>query len=136
MLYNAAVNDPEEVQRRLKMLEENMKAVYYWFALRGVALNMPEQKLVCVLFDQPDQFKFQRALIEDEPLVTDGFFSARDNVVVFSAQRLDNESVLFNKQMQAHYQKGWERALLLQDKGNLIGNTPDEKYRMQTLRAA
>jgi uncharacterized protein DUF1570 len=132
LLYNAAVNDPEEVQRRLKMLEENMKAVYYWFALRGIALNMPEQKLVCVLLDQPEQFRLQRQLIEDEPLVTDGFFSARDNVVVFSAQRLDDASMLFSKQMQANYQKGWDRAQLLQGKGNLAGSSPDEQYRMQT----
>jgi len=133
LLYNAAVNDPPEVQRRLKMLEDNMRAVYYWFALRGVALNMPEEKLVCVLIDQPEQFRLQRALIEDEPLSTDGFFSARDNVVVFSAQRLDDASVLFNKQMQALYQKGWERESLLQGKANLAGAQPDEQYRMQTL---
>lgn len=135
LLYNAALNDPPEVQQRLKALEENMKAVYYWFALRGVALPMPEQKLVCVLLDQPDQFQLQRQLIEDEPLVTDGFFAARDNVVVFSTQRLDMASQMFGRQMQALYQQGWDKEKLLKGEasGLLAGKTPDEKYRMMTL---
>jgi len=67
MLYNAALNDPPEVKERLKALEENMRAVYIWFALKGVVLQMPDQKLVTVLLDQPSQFTLQRQLIEDEP---------------------------------------------------------------------
>jgi hypothetical protein len=135
LLYNAALQDPPEVQQRLKALENNMRAVYYWFALRGVALPMPDQKLVCVLLDQPDQFQLQRQLIEDEPLVTDGFFSARDNVVVFSTQRLDFESQMFGRQMQNLYQQGWEKEKLLKGDASatLAGKSTDEKYRMQTL---
>src|SRR5262249_52947394 len=128
MLYNAALNNPPEVERRLKLLEDNMKAVYYWFALKGIVLPMPDQKLLAVLLDQPDQFTLQRALDEDEPLVSYGFFSARDNVAVSSGQRLDFPSVQFSKQMQAHYLAGWDRDALLKDTSvNLpAGKTLDE----------
>jgi hypothetical protein len=135
LLYNAALNNPPEVERRLKLLEENMKAIYYWFAFKGVVLNMPDQKLVAVLLDQPDQFVIQRQLIEDEPLVTDGFFAARDNVVVFSAQRIDGPSVQFNKRMQGYWQQGWDReALLKGDKpSRLAGKSADEYEQISTL---
>lgn len=135
LLYNAALNNPPEVEQRLRALEDNMRAVYFWFALKGVALNLPEQKLVAVLLDQPDQFTVQRALIEDEPLVSDGFFSPRDNVVVFSAQRLDDASVRFSKIMQGYYQQGWDRDALLKGSttSRLVGKSPDEKERMSTL---
>lgn len=135
LLYNTSLADPPEVTQRLKLLEENMRAVYYWFALKGIALKIPDQKLVTVLLDQPEQFKVQRALIEDEPLVADGFFATRDNVVVFSNQRLDNESILFKRQMQSYYQQGWDRKALLEGKGlnRLAGKSQDERYRMETL---
>jgi hypothetical protein len=135
LLYNAALNNPPEVEQRLKALEDNLRAVCLWFALKGVALNLPDQKLVAVLLDQPDQFTIQRALIEDEPLVSDGFFSPRDNVVVFSAQRLDDASVRFAKQMQGFYQQGWDRDALLKGSttSRLAGKSADQKERMSTL---
>lgn len=133
VLYNTQLSDPPEVAQRLKLLEENMKAVYYWFALKGIAMKMPEQKHVTVLLDQPEQFKYQRAIVEDEPLVADGFFAARDNVVVFSNQRLDSESILFKRRMQGSYQQGWDRKSLLEGKARVAGKTPDERYRMETL---
>ncbi len=135
LLYNTQLSDPPEVSQRLKLLEENMKSVYYYFALKGITMKVPDQKLVAVLLDQPEQFKVQRALIEDEPLVADGFFAARDNVVVFSNQRLDNESILFKRQMQGYYQQGWDRKSLLEGKGinKLAGKSVDERYKMETL---
>jgi len=135
LLYNAPSNNPPEVDRRLKDLEENMKGVYFWFALRGVVLNMPEQKLVAVLLDQPDQFIIQRQFVEDEVLVSDGFFAPRDNVVVFSAQRLDFAGVQFDKIMQGYWSQGWDRQALLEGKGasKLAGKSVDEREKASTL---
>jgi len=119
LLYSAALSDPPEAKRRLDLLEQNMKAVYCWFALKGQVLKLPDEKLVAVLIDDPAEFIVQRHMIEDEPLVSDGFFSARDNVVVFSAQRLDEASQLFNARMRARYAQGWDRASLLKGKATL-----------------
>jgi hypothetical protein len=113
LFYNSPVSNPPEVQSRLAMLESNMKGVYYWFAMKGVALPMPTDKLVCVLLDQPTEFKNYRAILEDEPLVADSFFAQRDNVCVFSKDRLDGPFTAFTKQTQPVYQSGFDRQALL-----------------------
>jgi hypothetical protein len=134
LLYNTPVSDPPEVRQRLASLEENMRAVYFWFALKGQVLKMPEEKLVAVLISDASEFGLQQDL-QDEPLVADSFFSARDNVVVFCSQRLDAPSRAFSRQMQAYYQEGWDRAGLLQGKSaaKLAGKSPAEQARMATL---
>ena len=58
------VAGPPEVQTRLKLLEQHMKGFYYWFALKGIALPVPTDKLVCLLVDQPSEFLKQRAVVE------------------------------------------------------------------------
>src|SRR5205823_1234228 len=71
-------------------LRDNFKAFYYWHALRGKALPMPQDKLVAVMVpgDGGDFFK-QNKLFNGEPIVADSFFSPRYNLVVFSSRRLD-----------------------------------------------
>jgi len=113
LLYNSPVAGPPEVQSRLRQLEQHMKGFYYWFALKGMALPVPTDKLVCMLVDQPSEFLKQRAVVEDEPLVTDGFYANRDNVCVFSNQRVDSSYTVFSRQVQAIYSQGYERQGLL-----------------------
>jgi hypothetical protein len=113
LLYSSPVASPPEVQTRLKLLEQHMKGFYYWFALKGIALPVPSDKLVCLLVDQPSEFLKQRAVVEDEPLVTDGFYANRDNVCVFSSQRVDSSYTVFSRQAQAIYSQGHERQGLL-----------------------
>src|SRR5262245_31973877 len=90
-----------------------MRGYYYWFALKGITLPVPTEKLVCMLVDQPSEFLKQRAVVEDEPLVTDGFYANRDNVCVFSTQRVDSSYTVFSRQVQAIYSQGYERHGLL-----------------------
>jgi hypothetical protein len=118
LLYNAPLSSPPEVQRRLQLLEDNMRAFYYWFALRGIALPVPDQKLIAVLLDTAEDFRRQRSSASDEePLADDGFYSARDNVVVFSNQRLDEPYHVFSRYAQTFWQSGWDRNTLLEGKG-------------------
>ena len=92
-----------------------MRAFYFWFAVHGHALPVPDEKLVAVILDTPDEFKFQRAILEDEPLVSDGFFARRDDVCVFSAQRIDLAFQDFERQVQPIWQAGnlYEKSQLL-----------------------
>ena len=113
LLYSSPVAGPPEVQNRLKLLEQHMKGFYYWFALKGIALPVPTDKLVCLLVDQPSEFLKQRAVLEDEPLVSDGFYANRDNVCVFSTQRVDSSYTVFSRQAQGIYSQGFERQALL-----------------------
>jgi hypothetical protein len=135
LLYTAPVDSPPEVKDWLAMLEHHMKAFYYWWALKGHALPLPDQKLVAVLLDNPDEFRQQRAVVEDEPLVTDGFYANRDHICVFSAQRLDGPFLVFTRQTHPVWQKGFDRAKLLDgtDKRNMRTTTAADFRRYQTL---
>lgn len=132
---------PAEVTRRLNLLEQNMKAYYLWFALKGIVLPMPEEKLVAIMVSDTSAFKAQRTALDMPPGVSDGFFAARDNVAVFSPQRLDEAYQIFDKWMQSSvWVKGWSREPLLAGKDipremktNKNGNWRDEFRRVQTL---
>lgn len=134
LFYNSPVAGPPEVKDRLDMLEANMKGVYYWFAMKGVALPIPNDKMVCALLDQPTEFKNYRAMLEDEPLVADSFFAQRDNICVFSRERLDGPFTAFIKQTQPIYQSGYDRSALLDGSAKRkVTNTIPELARYQTL---
>jgi Protein of unknown function (DUF1570) len=135
VLYNSPVSGPPEVASRLKVLEEHMKGFYYWFALKGVALPMPGEKLVCVMVDQPGEFEKQRAIVEGEPLVSDGFYADRDNICVFSTQRIDPAYKVFSRQVQTIYtQGGYERQGLIDGTAKRrLPLTPGEFARYQTM---
>jgi hypothetical protein len=100
---------PPEVQRRLDLLEQNMRAFYTWFAVNDIALSIPEEKLVAVIVPDPTTFKLQRTALDAPPAVDDGFFSPRDNVAVFAAQRMDEGYQIFSKMMQESVWKRFPR---------------------------
>jgi Protein of unknown function (DUF1570) len=136
VLYNSPVSGPPEVASRLKVLEEHMKGFYYWFAVKGVALPMPGEKLVCVMVDQPGDFERQRTIVEGEPLVSDGFYADRDNICVFSKERIDPAYKVFSRQVQTIYaQGGYERQGLIDGTARRRGPTltASEFARYQTM---
>jgi len=134
VLYSSPVAGPPEVQSRLRLLEQHMKGFYYWFALKGIARPVPTDKLVCLLVDQPSEFLKQRAVLEDEPLVTDGFYANRDNVAVFSSQRVDSSYTVFSRQVQAIYSQGYERQGLIDGTAVRKQTLPHAEYaRFQTM---
>jgi hypothetical protein len=101
MFFNDQTKEvPEEVKRRLDLLEQNMRAFYAWFALHEIALKVPEEKLVTIMAADTTTYRQQRAAIDAPPTVSDGFFAPRDNVAVFSNQRMDEPYQVFSKMMQ------------------------------------
>jgi len=134
VLYTAAISNPPEVQSRLEALERHMREFYYWFALKGQALPMPKEKMVAVLIDQVNDF-LQLRSAQDEPLVSDGFYAQRDQICVFSAQRTDAPFQAFIRQTHPIWQRGFERAKLLDgtETRKVNTTTPDEFARYQTL---
>jgi hypothetical protein len=104
---------PPEVQRRLDLLEQNMRAFYTWFAINDIALKVPEEKLVAVIVPDPTTFKLQRTALDAPPTVDDGFFAPRDNVAVFAAQRMDEGYQIFSKMMTESVWKRFPRRDLL-----------------------
>src|SRR5262249_49205744 len=49
LLNKAPRDDVDDVKSRLKALEENMTAFYYWHALKGKKLEVPQERLSAVL---------------------------------------------------------------------------------------
>jgi hypothetical protein len=137
VIYTAASPNPPEVQSRLAALENHMRGFYYWFALRGNALPVPPDKMVAVLLAEPSEFRKQRAVVEDEPLVTDGFYAHRDHICVFSAQRLDTPFQVFEKQVHPLWASGsYDKAKLLdgtEKRRTNITPNPAEFQRVMTL---
>ena len=99
---------PAEVKGRLARLENNMKAFYYWFALRGKALPVPDRRMVALVLEKPIEFTQTHKACGSPPLVADGFFSRRDNLLVFSANRLDSVVEPLNRHFTELIQAGWD----------------------------
>jgi hypothetical protein len=88
--HNDRAENPPEVQTRLRRLEDNYRAFYYWFALRGAPLPVPEERLTTVVtFKGKDDFKQLSDALTSSPVISDGFVARRENVTVFAARRLD-----------------------------------------------
>jgi len=87
-LIHRADNDKSpEVTTLLDHLEGNMKAFYYWFALRGKTLPVPDQRLVVALVSS--EFDRKLEIFGSPSLVGDGFYVLRDNIAIFSQKPID-----------------------------------------------
>lgn len=132
LLYTATETEPDEVKDYAERLEENYLSFFYWFALKGKKVKVPDRRLVAVLLDKPDEFYAYREAFDHAPMVADGFFSRRDNLAVFSAKRLDEVYDLLSKATNPLWQTGWNQSDLLNGKGR-PGSQPDEIVRNQVL---
>src|SRR5262249_10781012 len=110
---------PQEVTHRANLLENHMRAFYLWFALKGQALAFPQEKLAAVITGDTSSFKAQMEALQ---VKTDGdsLFAPRDNVAIFSNQRLDSGYDKFSKETRSYWTEGWSREELL--KGREITN--------------
>lgn len=104
LLHSPGVADAE-INSRLKSLEDSYKAFFYWFAFncdkdgdiayvpkgKKDALLVPDHRLVSVLTAREEEFKKDHKVFDNAMLVADGFTSRRDNLGVFSSERLDQQ---------------------------------------------
>jgi len=125
---------PAQVKQRLQRLEENMRGFYYWFALRGKALPVPDKKLIAFLVDNKETFLAQhKDIFDDVELTSDGFYDRRENIVVFSAYRLDEAYAALDSITRPMWSSGkFTPSDLLHGKKEL-GVADNENARAQTL---
>jgi len=123
---------PAQVKQRLQRLEENMRGFYYWFALRGKVLPVPDRKLVAFLVDNKETFLAQhKDIFDDVELTSDGFYDRRENIAVFSAYRLDDAYAALDKITKPLWSKFTASELLAGKKE--LGVADNENARAQTL---
>jgi len=87
--HNLTGSDAAEARSRLARLESAYKTVYFWYALRGVELPIPNEKLIAILTSSDDDHKQLHQLLGKAPLVVDSFHARRENVAVFALRRTD-----------------------------------------------
>jgi hypothetical protein len=93
--YYNRTEEPPEVKTRLTRLEDNFKSYYYWFALRGVQLPVPHERLPVVVTFNKDDKEDNFAHLADELTAapTDNvsaFVGRREGLAVFAARRRDH----------------------------------------------
>lgn len=133
--YRVVYEETEALARRLAgRLEKNFRSFYYWWALRGTPLPVPEHKLVVILVEEERAFDYQHKNIFDEtPMAADGFLARRDNVAIFSGKRLDSAFDALGK-FARPYMLGLSPADLLAGKGWSKTKSPYDVATAQTLR--
>jgi hypothetical protein len=104
----AAVVASTAMKRRLARFETAFDNFFYWFALQeGVEQPaLPKYRLYAVLVEDKEKFHALHSAWSGQPMVTDGFTPRRDNLIVLSAKRLDENYALFEKNLQALWSKG------------------------------
>jgi hypothetical protein len=133
ILYDSMDSEPSEVKAYAAALEENYRGFYYWFALKGKALPIPNRRLVAVVINKPEEFQAYRQAFDHAPLVADGFYGRRENLAFFSAVRQDDVYNLLLKTTNPIWQSGWSQDDLLKGKGKPGANSADEVVRNQML---
>jgi hypothetical protein len=121
LLHNAGPNESPEVQGRLTRLENAFQSFYYWFALqeRADRVKVPERRLLAILVGQQSEDKdFNRMyqLFGSPPLVSDGFYARRDNLVIFSSVPREESYESVRSLAQQNF-KGKDINQLLQGRG-------------------
>ena len=114
LLYPTNVkSDAPEVENRLKRLEENYRAFFYWFALKGKIRPVPDQRLVAILVDKSEEYQDYHKGFDNVPTADDGFFARRENLVFFSATPQDEGYEALDKSMKDLWMNKWNRSELL-----------------------
>ncbi len=133
--HHSPTDDPIEVKSRLDRLESSFKSFYYWFAMKGIALQVPKDRLVTMLTDKLDDFNKLHEVLASSPVVADGFFARRESASVFSTKRLDEGFETLEKLSAPLWAKGFNRDDLFKGtgKGAPAGTTASQLYEAQTL---
>jgi hypothetical protein len=137
LMYGAKSTEGE-VRSRLAHLEANFKTFYYWFALQGHVLPVPQQRLVAVLVPDKDEFERQQKIFETSADVADGFYVSRDNLAVYSQVRLDAPYLALRTRAEGLWQDFDRDQMLKGDakKVKVRGETPSADQIAQAMTIA
>jgi Protein of unknown function (DUF1570)/Papain family cysteine protease len=116
IVHNSASEDALDVRAPLDLLENSFRGFYYWFALKGIALPVPNQRQAAVVTSREKDFHHLHKILTSGPVVVDGFFARRENVSVMSAERMDESYEMLKKAWANFGDRGFERTAILSGK--------------------
>jgi len=110
---NDRTADSPEVVERMKMLEENYRAFFYWFVLKGMVRPVPDYRLVAILVDNAAEYQEYHKVFDNVPTADDGFYDRRENIVFFCATPQDEGYEALDKSTKNMWNQGWRRKDLI-----------------------
>ena len=136
LLFKPEQTSAGDVDRFLNQLETNYKTFFYWFALKGKTLPVPDRRMVVLLVPTANEFKILYKNFDSIPMVGDGFFDRRDALAVLCAEPLDPAYEALNK--ADLWTSGWDKTklLMLPDRlgsGAPLGAGPKDFIRAQMM---
>ncbi len=121
--------DMEKAKAKLQHLEDHLRDYYYWWAMRGLVLPVPREKLVAIVTADADEFKYVHKGLSGGPVVFDGFHCPGPNVIVMAQNPLEpNYTSLETIGRQYWTPVGKQPAQLLTST-HLMGGTDEQKQR-------
>ena len=105
--------EPPEVRTRLRELEKAHQTFYYWYALRGLALPVPKERLPVIVAFQEDEFKHLNGLLSENPVNGDSFVGRRDGILVLSSKRRDAQYAALERHTNPFWSEGINRKEVL-----------------------
>jgi hypothetical protein len=112
LVHSTDMSDAD-VRLRLDRLETAYRSFYYWWAMRGITLPVPKERLIAVLTEKKDDFKKLRLQLTTSPEVTDSFFARREVTSIFNARRTDEPYTNLDNVAQTLWEKGFHRTNIL-----------------------
>lgn len=108
ILYKSNKLVPKDLDVWADQLEQNFKAVYYWFAFHNKPMPMPARKLVIVLVTKRQDFHNEiLPAFDNPPTVADGFFMPRDHILVCCNEPLDEAYAGLSRILENMSNAGW-----------------------------
>jgi hypothetical protein len=102
-----------DVKIRLDRLETSFRSFFYWWAMRGISLPVPTERLIAVCTEKTDDFKKLRQQLTNSPVLADSFFARREIAAVFNVKRTDEPYTNLDNVAQPLWEKGFDRRLIL-----------------------
>ncbi len=114
IVHNSANDTAVEITTHAAHLENAFRGFYYWFALKGIALPVPQTRQVVVLTNKESDFEQLRKILTSGPIVVDGFYARRESLGVMHAQRQDDPYKALRTYWENWSGKGYKRDEILQ----------------------
>jgi len=124
--YAILHNSPgaDACKEQLDRLERSFKGFYYWWALRGITLPLPQERLVAVWTDRGADFRKLQKNLTASPVLTDSFVARREGLAVFSSKRGDAPYISLDVSSKQLWTAGFVRNDVIKGVNGIKGGIP------------
>jgi hypothetical protein len=137
ILFGRTTIPQSQAEAALDFLELSFRGFYYWWALHGYNLPLPQQKLVAVVAERPEDFKRFQKVMTPAAVVADAFCARREELLVLAPRREDDAYESLNNFSNRWWRGGFNRVAMLQGRKRSsdvpLGAPETDRYEAQML---